>query len=103
MIPKIDGFEWDQGNEEKCQKHGLTKADIEALFQEDIWVGPDIKHSAQEERFLAMGRLASGKPVFVVFTLRIQGKITRLRPISARYMHQKEVQKYEQAFTKDKQ
>lgn len=101
MNPRIDGFDWDQGNERKCQKHGLTKSDIEVFFQSKVWISPDIKHSSQEERFLALGRSGSGRPMFVVFTLRIQGNITRLRPIGARYMHQKEVQKYEQAFAKD--
>ena len=101
MNPKIDGFDWDQGNEHKCQKHGLTKRDIEVFFQSDVWIAPDIKHSSQEDRFLAVGRSASGRPMFVVFTLRTQDEITRLRPVSARYMHQKEVQQYEQAFAKD--
>ena len=31
MAIKTDGFDWDQGNENKCQKHGLTKTEIENL------------------------------------------------------------------------
>ena len=31
MNPKIDGFDWDEGNEQKCQKHGLAKRDIKAF------------------------------------------------------------------------
>ena len=103
MNPKIDGFDWDEGNEQKCQKHGLTKADIEAFFKNQVWIAPDIKHSVQEERFLAVGYSDFGRPMFVVFTLRIQDEKTRLRPISARHMHQGEVQKYEEAFTENEQ
>ena len=43
----------------------------------------------------AIGQTGTGRYVFVVFMLRdVEGQ-TRLRPISARYMHQKEVAHYE--------
>ena len=29
---RVSGFDWDEGNRAKCQKHGLTVAHIEALF-----------------------------------------------------------------------
>jgi hypothetical protein len=28
----VDGFDWDDGNRSKCQKHGMSIAEIEALF-----------------------------------------------------------------------
>ncbi|NJL83091.1 MAG: BrnT family toxin [Chloroflexaceae bacterium] len=80
----------------KCQKHGVSLQEIEEFFfQTRLYVAPDIKHSQDEERFLAVGRSSAGKPMFVVFTLRNH----LIRPISARYMHQKEAKQYEQIFT----
>ncbi|MCA9994530.1 MAG: BrnT family toxin [Anaerolineales bacterium] len=94
---QILDFDWDEGNQGKCQKHGLALAEIEVFFrQEQIFITPDIKHSQTEQRFLAMGQSPLGKPMFVVFTLRGQAAKQFIRPISARYMHQREVQKYEQ-------
>jgi uncharacterized DUF497 family protein len=101
MAIKTDGFDWDQGNENKCQKHGLTKTEIENLFENQVWIAPDLKHSDNEQRYLAIGRSITEKPIFVAFTLRTDGHKTLIRPISARYMHQKEIKKYEQVFTLD--
>ncbi|ACB54313.1 unknown [Crocosphaera subtropica ATCC 51142] len=92
MSIAVEGFDWEEGNETKCQKHGVTLEEIEGFFQTQIYVAPDIKHSQDEDRFLAVGRLPSGRPLFVAFTLRNN----LIRPISARYMHEKEAQQYEQ-------
>lgn len=92
----IDGFDWDQGNLAKCQKHGVPVAEIEVLFHQDHQIAPDLKHSAVESRQLAVGRSASGRPMFVVFTLRERDGKQLLRPISARYMHAEEIERYEQ-------
>ena len=43
----------------------------------------------------AIGTTAAGRYVFLVFMLRQIDGETRLRPISARYMHQKEIAHYE--------
>ncbi|MGA1622081.1 MAG: BrnT family toxin [Synechocystis sp.] len=100
MQGDVRGFDWDQGNQNKCQKHGLTIAEIEALFDGQVWVAPDPKHSDQEQRYLAIGRsIMVDKPIFVAFTLRIKEEGIFIRPISARYMHQREITKYEQTFT----
>jgi uncharacterized protein len=65
------GCEWDAGNQDKCQKHGVSSSEIEAFFrQETLYIAPDILHSGQEQRFLALGRNSARKPLFVVFTLR---------------------------------
>ena len=46
---KFRGFNWDAGNTNKYQKHGLTKKGIEDFFlQKKIYVASDIKHSADE-------------------------------------------------------
>ena len=40
------GFDWDDGNREKCQKHGVRQAEIEALFRPpDLFVFDDCEHS----------------------------------------------------------
>ena len=85
------GFNWDDGNAEKCQIHGVTIAEIEYVFTHSPAVAPDISHSQKESRFLAIGKTREDRSVFVVFAFR-KGEI---RPISARYMHQKEVEFYE--------
>jgi uncharacterized DUF497 family protein len=43
----------------------------------------------------SIGNIHAGRNVFLVFLLREINDQTRLRPISARYMHQKEVEHYE--------
>ena len=37
-----DGFDWDAGNRDKCQKHGLSIAEIEAFFLKNPKVAPDL-------------------------------------------------------------
>ena len=32
MNDRVSGFDWDEGNKSKCQKHGVSIAEIEALF-----------------------------------------------------------------------
>ena len=92
---EFDGFEWDNGNRNKCRKHGVSIAEIESLFYGMPLVGPDVRHSGKEERFRAAGITAKGRNLFVVFTLRRKGKDVLIRPISARYMHRKEVKAHE--------
>ena len=50
--------------------------------------------------FHAIGTMANGRGVFVVFTLRQREGETLIRPISARYMHRKEVAYYEKEIAK---
>jgi uncharacterized DUF497 family protein len=68
---------------------------IEALFSKAVAVFPDPDHSQHEERFKAIGSTRQGRHVFLVFTMRKRGGRTLIRPISARYMHRKEVEHYE--------
>jgi uncharacterized protein len=89
------GFDWDSGNQSKCQKHGVSIAAIESLFAGPVAVLPDAAHSGDERRFRAIGWTGAGRPVFVVFTFRPRGEDRLIRPISARYMHDKELQAYE--------
>lgn len=95
MDLKVDGFDWDRGNRVKCQKHGVSIAQIEALFTHGPRIAPDLKHSADEDRLIAVGRTGTGRPVFVVFTIRMKNGRHLIRPVAARYMHAKEVEAYE--------
>jgi uncharacterized protein len=91
------GLRWDEGNLEKCQKHGVSIDDIEALLSSDPPVAPDPEHSAQEDRFIAIGRNAEGRPDFVAFTFGMKDGQRLIPPVSARYMHKKEIERYETA------
>ena len=90
---KIDGFEWDEGNWLKCGKHGVSQLDIEQVLLGTPAVMPD--PHPDEPRMRAIGKTDSGRYVFLVFMLRKLKHQTLLRPISARFMHQKEIDHYE--------
>jgi uncharacterized protein len=96
----VAGFDWDQGNQAKCEKHGLTLPEIESVFRGPLSVFPDLAHSGSEERFKAIGRTETGRMVFLVFTLRHDRDRTLIRPISARHMHRKEIAYYEKEAAK---
>ena len=90
---KVTGFDWDEGNWPKCGKHGVSRAEIEEVFTGAPAVETD--PFPEEVRMRAIGKSAAGRYVFVVFMLReIDGQM-KLRPISARYMHEKEIAHYE--------
>ena len=91
----VAGFDWDAGNRKKCQKHGVTVEEIEELFHREPAVYADPDHSLVEQRLRAIGRTAAKRPVLVAFTIRETGEGARIRPISARYMHKKEIDRYE--------
>jgi uncharacterized DUF497 family protein len=92
-------FDWNSGIWPKCAEHGASKEQIESIFGlAETFIGPDIDHSANEDRWIAVGREPlNGRALFVVFTVRWdadgQG---RFRPISARFMHGKEFRRYVQ-------
>lgn len=71
MEERIAGFDWDEGNVAKCQKHGVSIEVIENLFRADgIHVEPDTKNSLSEQRFRAVGKTSQKRAVFLVFTIR---------------------------------
>lgn len=80
----VAGFDWDKGNRDKCQKHGVPVAAIESLFHEPLAVFPNPVHSGTEERFKAIGRTDDGRGVLIVFTLRKQSDETFIRPTGRR-------------------
>lgn len=95
-MERFAGFDWDSGNRSKCQKHGVSITEIEGLFAGDPLLATDAKHSGNEMRWRAVGRTPAGRYVFLAFTIRHHEGRQWLRPISARYMHEKEVRRYEE-------
>jgi uncharacterized protein len=93
MTMKITGFDWDDGNWPKCAKHGVSREEIEQVFLGNPAVMAD--PNPKESRMRAIGKTTAGRFVFLIFTLRKIVGNTVLRPISARYMHQKEIDHYE--------
>ena len=96
MAVALDGFEWDDGNRIKCQKHGVSVVAIEALLLGSPRVTPDERHSSSEDRYIAVGRDSAGRAMFVAFTIREREGRRLIRPVSARYMHRKEIEGYEE-------
>ena len=94
-LSKIVEFDWDKGNLDKSyRKHGIIPKETEEVFvSEEFFVIHDIKHSQTETRFIGLGQTTTGKKLLVIFTMR-QNKI---RIISARRIHRKEVDRYEKA------
>lgn len=90
---KIAGFDWDEGNWPKCGKHGVSREEIEQVLLGRPAVMPDPYPA--EPRMRAIGKTSAGRYVFLVFMPRKIDRQTLLRPISARYMHQKEIDHYE--------
>ncbi len=90
---KIGGFDWDSGNWPKCGKHGVSQKEIEQVLLGDPAVMAD--PHPEERRMRAIGKTAAGRHVFLVLMYRKIDGQTKLRPISAGYMHQKEIEHYE--------
>jgi uncharacterized protein len=94
------GFDWDDGNRAKCLQHGVLLSEIEAVFERTGMCFDDVQHSQDEPRYRLLGPSGRGRMVFVVFTIRRLDGESRIRPISARFMHAKEVKAYEAAAAK---
>jgi uncharacterized DUF497 family protein len=60
------GFDWDVGNRKKCQKHGLSVAEIESLFDGPVVILPDKENAQGERRFRAIGTTSKKRNAFVV-------------------------------------
>ncbi len=88
-------FDWDDGNLDKsCRKHGVTPEETESIFvDKEAYVFPDVRHSEKENRFVILGKSDQNRNLFVIFTVRDD----KIRIISARRMHRKEVIKYDKA------
>ena len=91
---RVAGIEWDGGNWPKCGKHGVDREDVEHALRHMTFRIPD--PNPDEVRYRTASRTRGGRPVFIVYTHRQRDGKTWLRPVSARYMHGKEVSQYEQ-------
>ena len=101
MDALFEDFDWDAANTGKCQSHGVSIREVEiALVSEALVIIPDMKHSKDEDRYFAVSRTVQSRDLFVVFTFRMVAGRKLLRPITARYMHRREVKRYEQTHTK---
>lgn len=91
-LSRCEGFEWDAGNEGKnWQKHGVLDGECEQVFfNRPLVAAPDARHSEQEERIHVLGQTDSGRPLFLVCTIRD----ARIRVISARPMSRAEREEY---------
>ena len=94
-LTNITGFQWDDGNARKNEKHGVSTAESEQVFfNAPLLMLEDAKHSVSEPRFHALGKTDDGRLLHITFTLREDG--TKIRVISARDMHRKEREIYDQ-------
>lgn len=86
-------FDWDAGNSQKNQeKHGVTNQEAEGLFfNEHKFVFEDSTHSQIEKRYLLLGVTSEARKLAIIFTIRKN----KIRIISARDMHKKEMQIYD--------
>lgn len=95
-LSKIIGFNWDDGNARKNEKHGVSMAEAEQVFfNAPLLFLEDAAHSQKEPRLHALGKTDEGRALHITLTLRQSNKLIRV--ISARNMHRKERAIYEQA------
>ncbi len=94
---QITGFDWDSGNERKsAEKHAVYQFEVEQVFfNQPLLVLADQKHSQTEARYHALGKSDEGRLLHLTFTLRSHDLLIRV--ISARDMHRKERNIYEQS------
>ena len=93
-LAAIVGFDWDNGNARKNEKHGVSTPEAEQVcFNQPLLLLVDERHSQAEPRFHLLGRTHSGRRLHLTVTLRGGG--TLIRVISARDMHRKERDIYE--------
>jgi uncharacterized protein len=77
--------------------HGISISEIEAILRGQPLVAPDLAHSSIEDRLIAIRRNEEGRPLFIAFTIREKDGRRLIRPITARYMHAREIWRYEAA------
>ncbi len=93
----VTGFDWDDGNTRKNDKHGVNMPEIEEIFlNAPLVLVQDEKHSQSEKREHALRQTDAGRWLHATFTVRKN----LIRPISARAMSRKERMIYAKAFEK---
>lgn len=92
-------FEWDDAKAEgNLRKHGVEFMETMSVFADPLMLSLfDDMHSDDEERWISLGRSASGRLLLVVHTYSAMGPATALvRLISARPATPRERAQYEQ-------
>ena len=88
-------FEWDKGNAEKPQKHGVTLTETEeAFFDENKAVFADWKHSTAEPRATLLGKTKRGRLLTITYTIRVK----KIRVITARPVNKREIPLYKRSY-----
>ena len=92
-LDSCTGFDWDEANTFKnWERHRITPEEAEdVFFHEPLVVRGDVRHSIREKRYYALGQTASGRRLFVAFTIRR----TLIRVISVRDMNGNESELYD--------
>jgi hypothetical protein len=99
VIRGITGFEWDAANWRKSElRHGVAASEAEEVLLNDPLCQVDAKHSAAEQRYVALGATNEGRGLFVAFTVRR----SRIRIVSARPMSRRERAIHEEAKTSER-
>ena len=85
-------FDWDAGNRNKGDKHGVEPSDVESLFHRTVFLAGRIVEPAHDEpRWLLLGETDARRRLALIFTRRAN----RLRPISCRPMRRNERRLYD--------
>lgn len=89
-------YEWDEEKDQKNQhRHGLSFADALSVFDDPSLLSMyDVEHSEDEDRWITLGRNASGAVLVVVHAVRSEVPTERIRLISARYATNREERQY---------
>lgn len=94
-LDQIQGFDWDEGNARKNEKHDVSMAQAEQVFfNAPLLILEDANHSGEELRLHALGVTEEARALHITLTLRQSGKLIRV--ISARDMSRKEKVIYDQ-------
>jgi len=95
FVPDSESFDWDDGNIDKNQKHGVKDREIEGVFSEFeyIFAGKIVEPAHDEWRGLILAVGEGGRYLALIFTQRGE----KLRPISCRSMRKEEKKIYEKA------
>ena len=88
-LTSVSGFDWDDGNRRKNDKHGVSMAEAEQVFfNQPLLIVDDHKHSSIEAQFHALGITHEKRLLHITFMIRENGR--KLRVISARTISAKE-------------
>ena len=83
-------FDWDEGNEQKNEKHGISSSQIETIFDSPVYLAGKIMQGREEPRWLLLG-----ETIFKNWTLIITTRGQKLRVVSCRRQRKKEAAFYE--------